>query len=355
MYNSLQACRAAAALLVFLYHLGATIALEKYFGIHAFAVPFSFGDAGVEFFFVLSGFIITHVHYADMARPSRALKYVRKRLVRIYPIYWFVFLAVYFSALLVPSLRETIPSDPLLILKALSLMPLNPDVVGGTGAPVIGVAWSLQYEMAFYFLALMAILSRSLAVAALITIVSAMVFGESFPWSFIGNLHVAYFFLGVGVALLCRSKTVLASPAMTAAIGTFLFFTFGICEAFFPLAAKHERAFEFVGYGLTSCLIVYGLVKLEDEGARIATGSLPMLIGNASYSIYLIHFPLISVICKVAMAAGLSGVYGALTTFLIAAITCLVAGVLLHLWVERPLLHFFSKRPQPVPHEQTAS
>lgn len=206
MYKSLQACRAAAALLVVFYHLGATIALDKYFGIQAFAVPFRFGDSGVEFFFVLSGFIITHVHYADMTKPSRALEYIRKRLVRIYPIYWFVFLAVYLSALWVPSLRETIPSDPLLILKALSLMPLDPDVVGGTGAPVIIVAWSLQYEMAFYFLVLMAILSRSLAVAALVVIVSAAVFGKSFPWSFIGSLHVSYFFLGVGVALLCRSK-----------------------------------------------------------------------------------------------------------------------------------------------------
>lgn len=227
MYISLQACRAAAALLVVLYHLGATVALDKYFGIQYFAIPFSFGDAGVEFFFVLSGFIITHVHYADLAKPSRALEYIRKRLVRIYPIYWFVFLAVYFSALLVPSLRETMPSDPLLIFKALSLMPLDPDVVGGTGAPVIIVAWSLQYEMAFYFLVLMAILSRSLAVAALVVIVSAAIFGKSFPWLFIGSLHVSYFFLGVGVALLCRSGNVLMPPAGTAAVGITAFIAFG--------------------------------------------------------------------------------------------------------------------------------
>lgn len=355
MYKSLQVCRAAAALLVVLYHLGATVALEKYFGIHAFAVPFRFGDAGVEFFFVLSGFIITHVHYADMAKPSRALAYLRKRLVRIYPIYWFVFLAVYFSALLVPSMRETIPSDPWLILRALSLMPLDQDLFGGTGAPVIIVAWSLQYEMAFYFLVLLAILSRSLAVAALIAIVSAMAFGESFPWSFIGSFHVTYFFLGVGVALLCRSKTVLSPPTITAAIGIFLFFAFGIYEVAFPMVSAYEKAFELVGYGFTSCLIIYGLVKLEDGGTRIATGSLPTLIGDASYSIYLIHFPLISVICKLAMAAGLSGTYGALVTYLIAANSCVVAGVLLHLWVERPLLRSFSRRPQPMTRVQTVS
>ena len=58
VYTSLQEARAVAAILVVLFHLGGAIADAKYFGLSVFSVPFSFGSAGVEFFFVLSGFIV---------------------------------------------------------------------------------------------------------------------------------------------------------------------------------------------------------------------------------------------------------------------------------------------------------
>ena len=150
MLNTLQSCRAFAAMLVVCYHLGGTIALTRYFGVGWVSRPFAFGHAGVEFFFVLSGFIIVHVHQGDFGWPSRLGNYLKKRLVRIYPVYWMVFTAVSIAALPFSSLRETLPSDPAVILKALLLLPQDREVVGGTGAPLLGVAWSLQYEILFY-------------------------------------------------------------------------------------------------------------------------------------------------------------------------------------------------------------
>jgi exopolysaccharide production protein ExoZ len=91
MYKSLQGTRALAALLVVLFHLGNTIALGKYFGIEAFAIPFKFGSAGVEFFFVLSGFIIFAAHRNDISKPRRLTNYISKRVIRIYPTYWIIF------------------------------------------------------------------------------------------------------------------------------------------------------------------------------------------------------------------------------------------------------------------------
>ncbi len=54
------------------------------------AIAFGFGHAGVDFFFVLSGFIIMHAHTADIGKPERLYRYLWRRATRIYPIYWIV-------------------------------------------------------------------------------------------------------------------------------------------------------------------------------------------------------------------------------------------------------------------------
>ena len=111
MYQSLQSGRAVAATLVLLFHLGATIASEKYFGIQWFSIPFSFGDSGVDFFFVLSGFIIFYVHKSDLGRPTTLKSYIYKRITRIYPVYLIVFIGVYGLALSIYQFRDTVPHD----------------------------------------------------------------------------------------------------------------------------------------------------------------------------------------------------------------------------------------------------
>src|SRR4051812_27621380 len=94
MFLSLQAGRAAAAVLVMLFHLGGAIAADKYFAMPGFAKPFAFGDCGVEFFFVLSGFIIFSAHRGDVSDPAALSRYLTKRFLRIFPSYWIIFVCV---------------------------------------------------------------------------------------------------------------------------------------------------------------------------------------------------------------------------------------------------------------------
>lgn len=87
MYKSLQASRAVAAIMVLLFHMGATIALPKYFSNSAFDISGLFGKVAVQFFFVMSGFIILNAHRKDINKPERIYNYIFKRCVRIYPTY----------------------------------------------------------------------------------------------------------------------------------------------------------------------------------------------------------------------------------------------------------------------------
>ena len=168
MYKSIQGCRAVAALLVVLHHLGTALSSERYFGATQFAKPFRFGDSGVEFFFVLSGFVIIWAHVADFGKPGRVFNYLRKRVVRIYPTYLIVFTAVYLLALVSPATRASVPHDYATILKSLALIPQDPTVAGGNGAPVLVVAWTLQYELCFYAMVAAFIVNRYLGALILL-------------------------------------------------------------------------------------------------------------------------------------------------------------------------------------------
>jgi peptidoglycan/LPS O-acetylase OafA/YrhL len=85
--ESLQACRGFAAIAVLLFHTTGILEQPKYWHSDPFGSLFRPGDSGVLFFFVLSGFIISHAHRNDVGRPATFTRYVTNRISRIYPSY----------------------------------------------------------------------------------------------------------------------------------------------------------------------------------------------------------------------------------------------------------------------------
>lgn len=345
MYKSLQAGRAIAAILVVLFHVGGAIASEKYFDISAFSIPFSFGDAGVEFFFVLSGFIIFNAHRRDISKPHKIASYVKKRLIRIYPTYWIIFLSVFSLALASNSLRNSVPHNFSLVIESLLLLPLDKAIVGGTGAPVIIVAWTLQYELLFYLFFALMILNRWLAVLAGVSIMSVCTacFTAStcsFPYSFIYTDYILLFAIGMAVSAVHSSEFRLNQPLVAVIFGV-LIFILGAADrvAHFDILMDHNTLW----FGLASSLIVLGVPRAERQGIVIGGQKWLQLLGDSSYALYLMHFPLISLLCKISVHLGLNqyGVIGALLSYCTIFSSCLISAVAFHLWVERPLVMTF--------------
>jgi exopolysaccharide production protein ExoZ len=351
MYKSLQAGRAIAAVFVVLFHLGANLAKSNYFNMDVLAIPFSFGACGVEFFFVLSGFIILTAHRTDIGKPERVFAYFRKRLVRIYPTYWLVFLPVFLVALLVPSMRSAVPHDLQTVAQSLLLIPQDKAIVGGTGAPVIIVAWTLQYEILFYLFFGLLVVNPQFAILTGLGFLGCYLFGMigeapalPFPFSFIGQDYVILF----GMGMLTAWCTSLRLPFLKANfnlllnVGLLIFFISALDIVF---RGRMFADFYTLMFGASASIIVLGLVTAEDNGRAHFSQSWVQVLGDSSYAIYLIHFPLISVLCKIATAAHLQswGLLGAIFAFVVIFLTCLGVGVLFHLRIERPIAAFFKR------------
>jgi exopolysaccharide production protein ExoZ len=216
--SGVQGARGVAALMVVLYHATRGLSLPQYLGHIPFGNSFGFGHAGVDFFFVLSGFIIMHAHTADIGRPERLYRYMWRRVTRIYPIYWVVTLIQAIRAFF--SADSAIRLAPSHIVHSLLLLP-------ETTEPLVGVGWTLRSEMVFYLVFALAILDRrlckSLVVIALILVAIGLIASRADPWAglLVSGFNIQ-FLMGIAAArFLSRQR---APNPIGLIVGGILFF-----------------------------------------------------------------------------------------------------------------------------------
>ncbi len=347
--DALQALRAVAALLVVLYHIHAW--MPDLIGRPSpLWSGLSMGYAGVEIFFVLSGFIMFLVHQGDLGVPGRAGSFLWKRVRRIYPLLWVV-LALTILARLATDGPSSLPTVQDLGA-ALLLWPFF-------DFPVIEVAWTLSFEMLFYLVLALTILRRRIGglVAAAWFLATAIATAAGYDGPGAGFLLSPYnllFLLGMMAAWSFRR---LRFPATIAATGTALFLAVGLGEALFGV--DWNGGLRTFLYGLGAMAMVAGLAALDRDG-RITVPRWLVVVGDASYSIYLIHILAIAAGAEAVSVAGLMGQLPPVLLALILFLGAVATGLALYFAVERPLIRHLRgspRRPAPAiaatPMEQT--
>lgn len=336
----IQAGRGIAALLVVLFHVSTTIfAKTKYWGqdpMHSF---FNFGRAGVEFFFVLSGFIIFYVHYADIGKQKRIWLYLRKRFFRVYPLYWiilFVCLPIYF---LVPTFGKGYERDIRVIVSSLFLVPI------GTTDTIVPTAWTLYHEILFYVVFSLMIFRRTVGVWTLIFwwagCFLVLLCGDGWGLSGGGNAVPKFIFspyhllFGMG----CLSYFIVRSikirfEKLLLLCGIVFFFAVGMENNYINTLPVQMRS---MMYGLAGMMILIGGIQMERED-RIVIPKFFQLMGDASYSIYLSHVITLSFLAKVIVSMGLKDCISDYILYFTIVSAGVGGGLLLHTQVERPLL-----------------
>jgi peptidoglycan/LPS O-acetylase OafA/YrhL len=143
--EGLQVIRGIAALAVLLYHeqgfLSAAVPASS--ANNEFTALFRWGYAGVDVFFVLSGFLIVYVHYDDIGFAPRVADYLWRRASRIYSFYCLLCIFLIPAVFIAPALFTNAGKQNLLRLISSVLLLPKP------GMPLLGVTWPLQHELYF--------------------------------------------------------------------------------------------------------------------------------------------------------------------------------------------------------------
>ena len=326
MLFNVQVLRALAAGLVMLVHLEVLTSAAGWP-----TQPALFGHSGVDVFFVLSGFLMAHT---TATKPVAAASFFLNRLIRVVPLYWLCTLAVSIIGLVRPTFLATTKISASTVAKSLLFVPFAKP--NGLVEPVLFLGWTLNYEMLFYVLFALAILSsggRRVAVATCVIIglvaTGALFSPVSVPARFYTNPIMLEFVLGMMLAgLLGQGRALARGTAWAVVIGglAVLIGRFWV----FPLG---ERAW---WSGIPAALVLAGLVSLERRGVVLRARA-AQLLGASSYAFYLIHpFIAQAAIMTVLTLAGTRPSLLNASIILIYVLTAAMA-VALHLLVERPI------------------
>ncbi|MEM8840387.1 MAG: acyltransferase [Pseudomonadota bacterium] len=330
--DGLQAGRAVAALLVVAFHANIFILPDRFYDGARAGRIFDFGYAGVEFFFVLSGFIMVFVHRRDFSVPARAFVFLKKRVFRIYPVYWVIYLSLTALYFIDHSRGPENARDPLAILASLLLWPM-PD------PPILQVAWTLQYEMLFYFVFTLLVLN--LRVGAVVfaawmagCLVTDLWLDPSYPWGFLFSAYNLLFAFGIASAFAYTHLSIGQARGLLV-LGSIAFLAVGASETF-GLVSWNMPVRTWC-YGLGASMAVAGLAAGAVSPPRWLS-----FLGDASYAIYLVHLPAMTVGAVVAQALGAPWGLGPLAMMGVLLVYSCVVGSIVHLWVERPLARMLS-------------
>lgn len=299
------------------------------------------GHFGVDLFFVLSGFLMTHLHRQDFGRSDVPREFLRRRITRIVPLYWLLSVGGLLALALAPALfsyHKAIEWGWMVGCFVFIPWPMS----DGFSSPIIGTGWTLDYEMYFYVLFALTLLFRSGLRALFIGMCASVFVGlllkPQHPWAHLltGPLLLEFVF-GVLVALSFQylSRT-MAIISMGIAIPLIL-------AGGSPYASSsHQELTRVWCWGIPCAFLLAGIVRLAPS-CRGRIGKSLVILGDASYSIYLFQVFALPVIAIALRYVKVTKVMPTDIGIAILWVMTCAAGVVCWISVEQPLMAFIRR------------
>lgn len=354
---SIQSLRGIAALLVVLMHTSGVrregVAANVPDDIAFLTHIWDQGFAGVDMFFVISGFVMVYVTQNSGQSLRGSARFLWARACRIYPLWW-VFVSLMMLYFLVSYGQITAPNNGTtsadIIPHALKSFFLIPQSVH----PVLAVGWTLVHEMAFYFIfAGLLLLPRKWIAPALI--VWAVLIGLSsaaalapkhaldYPSLILSPLNLEFILGAIMCFLFLSGKAKGGKAALIIGAGLF-------CAALIigiDKARPHLVYSRVWMYGVPSAILLYG-AAVQERAGRLTPPSWLTHLGNWSYSLYLSHMFILLALRRVlqmgdsvlppALKFQAAGPWDDLLFAVIAIPAAIIFSAISFRWIEQPLL-----------------
>jgi exopolysaccharide production protein ExoZ len=327
---AIQFLRALAATAVVVLHVRDDI-VEKVSSPGVLPASLEVGHAGVDLFFVISGFVMVYSSESLFGRPDAPRVFLLRRIARIVPLYWLM-TSMMLAYVLV---RGFGPSDasPQLALASYFFIPYwRPS---GVIDPLYGVGWTLNYEMFFYVIfAAALVMRREIAVAGVAVILAAFVAiasaADLFPAqvAYLARPLILEFVFGMGIAAAYRARVKLSAT----------FVVILVAAAVVALASTASGSGvdlpRWIKWGVPAAGIVSALTLF---GGRLSFSPAVEKLGDASYALYLCHPALISVARAFSNKGYLAPAAAPWLYLACYVVLCVMASLAVHRFIEKPM------------------
>jgi exopolysaccharide production protein ExoZ len=341
----IQYLRGIAALAVVIDHAAGMTAFPKYFGAEVAGGLLVFGAIGVDIFFVISGFIITIVALSpsDLSATQTPSTFFLKRFVRIVPLMWVAIISYF----LLRTIAGGDTAGAMSYVRAFFLVPygdVDPNQI-----------WTLRHEAIFYTVFALSFLPARQMRFVLYAWVASPLFihayqkatGFAVPDQSVAGIvfspynleFAAGFFVGL-LRLKGLGRETLAwsgkpHPAITLTLLSLAVIIFGAISK-----AYLSKLMTTLILAVIAGLLIYLASRLpRKEGAM---DKLCLLLGNASYSVYLFHPHVESAMLRV-LTKVTPWMEPALVVIVV-TVGATIAGIMVHLFLEKPLVRICQHR-----------
>ncbi len=337
-----QILRAIAASMVVFNHFNIAYSNSNHYSFFVSSGIGHLGEAGVDLFFVISGFIM---FYTQCPNPetqngslNTALKFLKKRILRIMPLYWF-----WTTVLLLLWLFHIAFKDQHINVTFLScsyfLVPYYSEHAGFR--PLLEQGWSLAYEMYFYFIfAIVLIFRRCLSNTLYISLlfvffylISLYIKVPAFSYLVAYPMNIEFIYGAIIAWVVMKWKFQINRTIL------WCLFYIGCVLMMSKLFLQVDRT---LVYGIPSAIILFAAVLLNQNRQETKISTFLLYLGNASYSIYLTHSYFALAFGMVAKAGKLNHFNGDLLITLGTLSTILISS-LAYLYIEKPLMNLLKK------------